>query len=331
MTKNTMSWIVVMLLVFIIILLAVCIYLDIEFTSAFAPSTEAVTSPVGTTTEPIINTISPIVTTSAFLTTKAPASSATPQTTKTPVASSSAPKVTETPTTTTAAPVVTTTPQTTQAPPQTTQPTVFPDAPTICIDPGHGFSDPGAIRTHSETGVTYNENEINLAIALKLKEELLALGYNVIMTHDGVNLPEEKYLTKSGNDTFFYVNERNQWIKDHNDEIDLVISIHCDVADPSVSGTRFYILSTKMTGFTAKSVPLAEALCLATHDAFGTTPPKNKYNTQELAVLKTGIPSVLVESAFMSNTSDLNKLIDPAWQTTFAKALAQGVKNYLAI
>jgi len=37
-----------------------------------------------------------------------------------------------------------------------------------------------------------------------------------------------------------------------------------------------------------------------------------------------------VESAFMSNNSDLKKLIDPAWQATLAKGLAQGVKNYLA-
>ena len=321
MPKNTMSWIVVGLLILIITLLSICIYLDIEFTSAFTSSS------LPNTTVAATSSAAPTTTASPTTTTVAPITSNTPVTTKAPETTAK-PTVTTTPVTTTAAPI------TTEAPTTTKAPQISPDAPTICIDAGHGFSDPGAIRKLEATGVSYNESDINLAISLKLKNELTALGYNVIMTHDGVNLPDAKYLTKTADGSFFYVNERNQWIKDHENEIDLVISIHCNTADPSITGTRFYILEYGSSGSNSKSVPLAESLCIATHNAFGTTPPKNKYNTQSLAVLKTGIPSVLVESAFMSNNSgtncDLAKLIDPAWQSTFAKALAQGVKNYLA-
>ena len=322
MPKNTMSWIVVGLLIIIITLLSICIYLDIEFTSAFTSSSVPNTTVAGTSSVVPTTTLSPALTTTA-----APITSNTPVTTIVPETTAKQ-TVTTTPTTTTAAPI------TSEAPTTTKAPQISPDAPTVCIDAGHGFSDPGAIRKLEATGVFYNEADINLAISLKLRDELTALGYNVIMTHDGVNLPAAKYLTKTDDGTFFYVNERNQWIKDHKNEIDLVISIHCNTADPSISGTRFYILEYGSSGSNSKSVPLAESLCVATHNAFGTTPPKNKYNTQSLAVLKTGIPSVLVESAFMSNNAgancDLAKLIDPAWQNTFAKALAQGVKNYFA-
>lgn len=321
-SKNTMSWIIVLLLVLIIILLSVCIYLDIEFTAAFTSSNLPDTTELSTTTKIPITSALPVSTTTPKVTTiQTPVTTKTPATTKLPI--------TTTPVTTqaviTTAPVTTETPKTT-APPVTTKAPPAVNAPTICIDAGHGFTDPGACRVMN--GQLYEEDAINLAIALKLKEELLALGYNVIMTHDGENLPEQKYLNDSS--TPFDANGRNYFIRDHQDEIDLVISIHCNTAsDTSVTGTRFYILSSKMTGYNYKSIALAESLCLSAYDAFGTTPPKNKYLTQELAVLKTGIPSVLVESAFMSNNSDLTKLIDPAWQALFAKALAEGVQDYL--
>lgn len=320
MTKNTMSWIIVALLVLIIALLSLCIYLDIEFVSSSTPTPKPSTAVSSTTTEPIINTLNPVHTTKTLSTSEAPASSAlpTPQTSK--PAQTEAPKPPETTLQVFAS----------QAPITTQTPQVSPDAPTICIDPGHGFSDPGTVHKLAATGVSYNEKDINLAIALKLKEELLALGYNVIMTHDGVNLPEAKYLTKNKNGTFFYVNERNQWIRDRKDEIDLVISIHCDSADPSVSGTRFYIMQYGTSYYLNSSEQLAKSLCNAVATAFGKTPPTSKYNTTtELAILKTGVCSVLVEAAFMSNNGDLTKLIDPAWQTTFAQGLAQGVKNHL--
>jgi len=312
-SKNTMSWIVVILLVLIIALLSICIYLDIEFTAAFTSSTVPNTTQDGTTSTPPVTTL-PVTTPKAPITSKAPITAAKPPVTQAPITSTVL-------VTTTKAPI------TTKAP-ETTKPQALPEAPTICIDPGHGFTDPGACRVMN--GVLYEEDLINLAIAMKLKDELIALGFNVIMTHDGENLPANRYLNDSS--TPFNANGRNLFIRDHKDEIDLVVSIHCNTNDnTTITGTRFYILSSKMTGYTAKSVTLAEKLFDATHQALGTSPlPANKYNTEELAVLKTGIPSVLVESAFMSNTSDLQKLIDPAWQSTLAKGLAQGVKNYLA-
>ena len=246
MSKNTMSWIVVILLVLIIALLSICIYLDIEFTAAFTSSTVPNTTQDGTTSTPPVTTL-PVTTPKAPITSKAPITAAKPPVTQAPITSTVL-------VTTTKAPI------TTKAP-ETTKPQALPEAPTICIDPGHGFTDPGACRVMN--GVLYEEDLINLAIAMKLKDELIALGFNVIMTHDGENLPANRYLNDSS--TPFNANGRNLFIRDHKDEIDLVVSIHCNTNDnTTITGTRFYILSSKMTGYTAKSVTLAEKLLEAT-------------------------------------------------------------------
>ena len=214
-----MSWIIVMLLVFIIVLLSVCIYLDIEFTATFTSSSVPNTTASSTSSQLVHQTTQPIEIIKPSDTTKTPASSNPPVTTALPA-------VTGDVISTTIKPISTQAPlNTTQAPisteaPQTTSPIINPDAPTVCIDAGHGFSDPGALGNLN--GTFYHEDDLNLAISLKLKDELLALGYNVIMTHDGTNLPDDQYVTKSGVSSYFYVNERNQWIKDHQNEIDVV-------------------------------------------------------------------------------------------------------------
>jgi N-acetylmuramoyl-L-alanine amidase len=244
-----MSWIIVMLLVLIIILLSICIYLDIRFTDIFesrvptstvatvttiAPSSSSTQAPT-TTQQPRVTTAKPLITTKPTETTAKPLITTKPTTTAKPLVTTTPDAITTAPLTTTKAPIptqqtpittapitttpITTTPITTPAvtsssakPDETTVP-VFPNAPTICIDPGHGFSDPGALGVLN--GVTYQEDDINLAIAYKLKNELNARGFNVIFTHDGVNLPEDKYLKKAEGSTFFYVNNRNAWITDH--------------------------------------------------------------------------------------------------------------------
>lgn len=308
-----MSWIIVMLLVLIIILLSICIYLDIGFTATFTSSEVPNTSSEGTSALPPVTTL-PVTTAKQPSTTKAPGTVKLPNTQTPQVTTTPKPVLTTVPITTTQTPLTTTTPVTTEN-----------NAPTICIDPGHGFGDPGA------TYGNYKEKDITLAISLKLKDELIALGYNVIMTHDGVNYPESTYLSQNANgDPCFYVNERNRWIRNHASEIDLVISIHCDSAAPSASGTRYYIMEYGTDYYLPQSEQLARSLCNAVANAFDKTPPANKYNTTtEFAILKTSIPSVLVESLFMSNSGDLQKLIDPEWQSKFAKALAQGINNHL--
>ncbi len=295
-----MTWIIIFLLIFIIVLLGVCIYLDVQFSGLPLLGTSEESTAANETS------LSTVETTDAEGTTQ------------------------ETPVTTNAVTAVLTTEKTPDTvPPSTTTETtdapvaISPDAPTICIDPGHGFNDPGALDTSGEV----YESTVNLAISLKLKDALNALGYNVILTHDGTNLPDDKYLSTS---PIFNVNARNEFLYEQRSEIDLVISIHCNTfSNASVNGSRYYILRNYDAGYNAKSIDLANSLINAVYEA-GYLAKKNNYYTQELAVLKTGIPSVLVECGFLTNATDLANLTSDTWQAGYAEALAKGIDGYLS-
>ena len=70
----------------------------------------------------------------------------------------------------------------------TTVPPPLEKGITICIDPGHGFDDPGA---STEYLGQWTEADVNLAIGLMLRDELVARGYTVIMTHDTNDIPAD--------------------------------------------------------------------------------------------------------------------------------------------
>lgn len=74
------------------------------------------------------------------------------------------------------------------------------EAKKICIDPGHGGSDPGAV------GCNLEEAEINLSVSLKLKSRLEAAGHSVYMTRSSdtaVSLTARSdYANSKGVDTF---------------------------------------------------------------------------------------------------------------------------------
>lgn len=292
--QSALIWIVILLLTLIIVLLSICLYFDIK---------------------PILETFSPI-TTDADTSTAPPSTSA-------PDSSSDA--ITTAPPVTTTPPVTSTTkvPTTTDTP--TTYPTPDPDAPTICIDPGHGFGDPGTLGKLN--GTTYFESDINLEIALKLKDALLARGYNVVMTHDGVTLPPDKYLSTAS--PIYNVNNRCDWIVDRKSSIDLVISVHCNAytADTSVKGSRYYILPYGYTGYTKYSQYLANSIVATVKTALSLSKLPTVY-TQKLAVLQSALPSVLLECGFMTNASDLQSLINPTWQTKYANGVAEGIVDY---
>ncbi len=338
MKDSTAKWLIVGLLIVIIILLCACLYLDVRLnlklpsidnnttTEKYNPTTtpkmtstrvttstatpNSTSAVITTTTEPPVTTTTPVTTSTTNITTTNP-----PVTTTTPITTTA--EVTTTLTTTTVAIVTTTTPVTTEKP-------YDPNAPTICIDPGHGFEDPGALGTLG--GKTIYESTLNLEISLKLKATLEDMGYNVIMTHNGVDYPDDKYLTTSS--PRFDVNMRNQWIYDRKDEIDLVISVHCNKYSTSQpSGSRYYILEKTDAYYAPNSYYLMSRLLASVKSAFSLS-KEPTWNRETLAVLRTNIPSVLIECGFLSNTSDLTNLTNPAWQTKYATAIANGIASY---
>ncbi len=218
----------------------------------------------------------------------------------------------------------------------------------IAIDAGHGGEDPGA---HGPGGT--NEKDVVFAIAKKLaalieKEK----GMRPLMIRDG--------------DYYLSLRQRTQKARDN--RADMFISIHADAfRDKRVYGTSVYILSENGATSEAarwlaekenasdliggvslddKDNMLARVLLdlsqtatkQASYEAgrelLQELRPLGKLHKKEVqqaafAVLKSpDIPSVLVETAFISNPSEEKKLRSNKHQTVLARALLKGVREY---
>lgn len=175
------------------------------------------------------------------------------------------------------------------------------DGLTIVVDAGHGGTNRGAV---SMTGVL--EKDLNLAMALKLRRALEREGARVLMTRD----------TDRGVNNAFRVS----WAKEQNP--DLLISIHCNAsANPMAQGASTYYKHHALRG--PSQYVYEEMLSLGLAD-YG-----NVGGFNFMLNAPTEFPSVLVETAFMSNPADEEKLVDPQFHTDMAESIVRGLKNYL--
>lgn len=221
---------------------------------------------------------------------------------------------------------------------------------TIALDPGHGGEDPGAIGKRG----TY-EKHVTLAVAKRLKEKIEAEpNMRVMLTRDG--------------DFFVPLGVRVQ--KARRVQADLFVSIHADAwIKPTARGSSVFALSEKgatssAAGWLAKKendADLIGGVNLGTHDRdlarvlldLSTTAQINDSlklgravlaelgNINELhkahveqagfAVLRApDIPSILVETAFISNPEEEKRLNDEAYQDKMATSIMRGIRAYLA-
>jgi N-acetylmuramoyl-L-alanine amidase len=220
---------------------------------------------------------------------------------------------------------------------------------TIALDPGHGGEDPGAVGR----GGNFEKNVV-LAIAQRLKSRLEQQpNTRVMLTRDA--------------DYFVPLHVRVQ--KARKVQADLFVSIHADAfVEPTARGSSVFALSEKGASSTAarwlankenaadligginissKNQQLAsvlldlsttaqinDSLKLAKH-VLGEIGSINRLHKPQVeqagfAVLKApDIPSILVETAFISNPEEEAKLTDERYQDQMADALARGIRKYL--
>ncbi len=224
----------------------------------------------------------------------------------------------------------------------------------IALDPGHGGEDPGAI---GPAGT--REKDIVLSIALKLRERINATAIK--------GSPMRAFLTRDG-DFFVPLSVRVQ--KAQRVQADLFISIHADAfTTPTARGASVFTLSqsgatSAAARYMAQKENSADAvggISVQTKDAqvqralldMSTTAQINdslKLGNQVLdeissfaklhkprveqagfAVLKApDIPSVLIETAFISNPEEEQKLRDEAYQDQLADSILRGLQRYFA-
>ncbi len=218
----------------------------------------------------------------------------------------------------------------------------------VAIDPGHGGHDPGAIGK----GRT-KEKDVALAVSRKLAARINAeRGMKAILIRNGD----------------YYVDHRKRTDIARRSNADLFVSIHADaVDDRRASGATVYALSTKGASdeearllaerenaavrvggvsLEDKDEVLAEVLLdLSQSAALSASLDVGSKVIREMAritkvrrrsvqqagllVLKSpDMPSILVETAYISNPAEEKRLRDPGHQGKLANAMLAGIRNY---
>lgn len=184
---------------------------------------------------------------------------------------------------------------------------------TICVDPGHGFNDPGAPSTIYDDLM---ESDVNLAVALKLRDILVSRGFEVIMTHESNDTAVVSLLS---------LNERC-YMANSND-VDLYISLHCNSYedDVSVSGIRLY----HYTHASESSIRYAEKLSESISAIF--EKKCSVYSANYQVCREVSMPSVLIEMGFITNKGDCDLFKDTDWQKNMATGIADGIEDYCEV
>jgi N-acetylmuramoyl-L-alanine amidase len=178
----------------------------------------------------------------------------------------------------------------------------------ICLDPGHGGRDPGAIGT---VPFTLEEKEVNLSIANYLEEKLESLVHWVSMTRR--------------RDVFVGLEARANFA--NRLEADLFVSLHANSFEsPTVSGIEVYhYVNSEQGKIIAESILTSLIASFPDHINRGNKP------SRELVVLKkTKMPAALVEVEFLSNPEQLQFLSDENNREDLAEAIATGIENYIS-
>ena len=214
----------------------------------------------------------------------------------------------------------------------------------VVIDAGHGGRDAGAVGPH---GV--REKEMALSIARKVAIRLKALGFTVILTRR--------------DDTFVSLDDRTRIANEAH--ADLFVSIHCNAArkrklegvetwtlnvasdryaarlaafenadaDRTVSDLRLILadLATKANASDARELAqsVQASLVRTLRSRVGAVRDHGVKQALFYVLLGTHMPSILVETGFISNPAEEARLKSTRFQEGTAEAIARGVKDFV--
>ncbi len=182
----------------------------------------------------------------------------------------------------------------------------------IVIDAGHGGNDPGKV---SADGIT--EKDINLEIALKLKEEFENRGVKVILTRDCDKcLADPGATNKKKSDMI----KRMEIVNDSGAA--LLISIHQNsYKDSKVRGAQtFYYGSSNESKKYAEDIQH-----MLKKEADNENNRLAKAENNYYILRKSACPAVIIECGFLSNPDETRKLTDEKYQQKLARAIADAV------
>jgi len=221
---------------------------------------------------------------------------------------------------------------------------------TIAIDAGHGGEDPGARGANGS-----HEKVITLAIAKKLKAKIDAeSNMRGVLTRDGdyfvplgmrvvkarklradlfVSIHADAFTNPAANgSSVFALSEKGatsagaRYLAKKENESDLIGGVSLGGRDPVLART---LLDLSQTAMINDSLKLGKAVLAQIGDI--NKLHKNHVEQAGFAVLKSpDIPSILVETAFISNPEEERRLNDDAYQDKLVNSILAGIKKYFS-
>ncbi|HEX6267330.1 MAG TPA: N-acetylmuramoyl-L-alanine amidase [Burkholderiales bacterium] len=221
---------------------------------------------------------------------------------------------------------------------------------TIVIDAGHGGDDPGAIGRHGS-----REKDVTLSIARRLKALVDAEpNMRALLTRDGdyylglgarvdkarkvradlfVSIHADAFVRPHARgSSVFALSERRatseaaRWLASKENEADLIGGVNLEAKESHVKQT---ILDLYQTATIDYSLRLGSSVLKRLERV--NTLHKPHVEQASFAVLKApDVPSILVETAFISNPEEERRLNDENYQEKLARALLEGIRDYIA-
>ncbi len=219
----------------------------------------------------------------------------------------------------------------------------------IVIDAGHGGEDPGATGRHGS-----REKNITLTIALRLKALVDAEpNMRALLTRDGdyylplhvrvdkarkvkadlfVSIHADAFIRPHARgSSVFALSERRatseaaSWLAKKENEADLVGGVNLDVKDVYLKKTLLDLAQTATIDHSLRLGDLVLRRLGAVNNLH-----KPRVEQASFAVLKApDVPSILVETAFISNPQEEKRLNDESYQNKLARALLDGIRDYV--
>lgn len=218
----------------------------------------------------------------------------------------------------------------------------------VAIDAGHGGADPGSIGKRG----TYEKN-VTLAIARRLKERIdREPGMRAVLTRDKdqfvphreriararrqqadmfVSVHADAFHDRSVSGSSVYVlsargasDESARWLADRENAADLIGGVKLDNKD---SVLQSVLLDLSQGASMSASIDAADKVMDSLYD-IGNITRRGVKHAGFLVLKSPDIPSILVETAFISNPVEEARLLNPSHQQRLAEAIYKGVLKY---
>jgi N-acetylmuramoyl-L-alanine amidase len=171
---------------------------------------------------------------------------------------------------------------------------------TVVLDPGHGGDETGTV-AHGLT-----ESEVVLDLARRVEGRLSAIGVTVLFTRSATTGPDEVSRALMANDS----------------GADIMLSLHCDSTDQSrASGVATFFYGQERFGaWSAVGEHLADLIQREVVARTGLTDCRSHPRAWAL-LQRTRMPTVRIETGYLSHPEDAARLADPGFRDTLAEAI----------